>query len=88
METYVKGREIQVGILDGKALPPIEIIPNEGFYDYENKYQPGGASSLFSLFVQGRIYDTLAKSGVIQPCRSRLLRHQAGWGHSRQGGSR
>ena len=43
LETYVKGREIQVGILDGKALPPIEIIPNEGFYDYENKYQPGAA---------------------------------------------
>lgn len=43
LETYIKGREIQVGILDGKALPPIEIIPNEGFYDYENKYQPGAA---------------------------------------------
>lgn len=43
LETYVKGREIQVGILDGKALPPIEIIPKEGFYDYENKYQPGAA---------------------------------------------
>lgn len=43
LETYIKGREIQVGILDGRALPPIEIIPKEGFYDYENKYQPGAA---------------------------------------------
>ena len=43
IEQYVKGREIQVGILDGKALPSIEIVPKEGFYDYENKYQPGAA---------------------------------------------
>lgn len=46
LETYVKGREIQVGILDGKALPAIEIIPKEGFYDYENKYQPGAAQEV------------------------------------------
>lgn len=46
LESYVKGREIQVGILDGKALPPIEIIPKVGFYDYENKYQPGAAEEI------------------------------------------
>lgn len=43
---YVRGREIQVGVLDGKALPAIEIIPKEGFYDYENKYQPGAAEEV------------------------------------------
>ena len=43
LEQYIQGREIQVAILDGKALPSIEIIPKEGFYDYENKYQPGAA---------------------------------------------
>jgi len=43
IEQYIKGREISVGILDGKALPSIEIIPKEGFYDYANKYQPGAA---------------------------------------------
>lgn len=46
LETYVKGREIQVGILNGKALPAIEIIPKVGFYDYENKYQPGAAEEV------------------------------------------
>ena len=30
-------------VLDGKARPSIEIIPKVGFYDYENKYQPGAA---------------------------------------------
>ena len=43
VEEYVKGREFSVGLLGGKALPPIEIIPNEGFYDYKTKYQAGAA---------------------------------------------
>ena len=43
VEQYVKGREIQVGILEDTSLPPIEIIPSDGFYDYANKYQPGAA---------------------------------------------
>jgi len=46
LEKYVKGREIQVAILDGKALPAIEIIPKVGFYDYENKYQAGAAEEI------------------------------------------
>lgn len=38
VEEYVKGREFSVGVIDGKALPVIEIEISEGFYDYENKY--------------------------------------------------
>lgn len=39
VEKLIRGREIQVGMLNGLALPPIEIIPDEGdFYDYKNKY--------------------------------------------------
>ena len=46
LEQYVEGREIQVAILAGKALPSIEIIPKQGFYDYANKYQPGAAEEI------------------------------------------
>ncbi len=46
LEDYIQGREIQVAVLDGRALPSIEIIPREGFYDYENKYQPGAAEEV------------------------------------------
>lgn len=46
LEQYIEGREIQVGILAGKALPSIEIIPKEGFYDYANKYQAGAAEEI------------------------------------------
>lgn len=43
VEQFVKGREFSVGVLDGKALPIIEIAPLSGFYDYKNKYQAGSA---------------------------------------------
>lgn len=41
VEKYIKGRELTVGVMDGRAMPVIEIIPKEGFYDYKNKYQAG-----------------------------------------------
>ena len=40
-ERYIKGRECDVGVLSGRALPVIEICPKSGFYDYKNKYQVG-----------------------------------------------
>ena len=43
IEQYIQGREIQVAVLEDRALPSIEIIPKEGFYDYANKYQAGAA---------------------------------------------
>ncbi len=46
LEQYVSGREIQVALLEDRALPSIEIIPGDGFYDYANKYQPGAAKEL------------------------------------------
>lgn len=41
VEEYIKGREFSVGVIDGEALPVIEITPIEGFYDYKNKYSQG-----------------------------------------------
>lgn len=41
VEQYIKGREFSVGVMDGKALPVIEMAPKEGFYNYKNKYQAG-----------------------------------------------
>ncbi len=43
IEQYIKGREFSVGVIEGKALPVIEIAPLVGFYDYKNKYQAGSA---------------------------------------------
>ena len=46
VEDYIKGREFSVGVLEGVALPVIEIIPKEGFYDYKNKYSKGAADEI------------------------------------------
>lgn len=43
IEQFIEGREFSIGIMDGKALPIIEIAPKVGFYDYKNKYQAGSA---------------------------------------------
>lgn len=41
IEEYIPGRELTVGILNEAALPVIEIIPKNKFFDFEAKYQAG-----------------------------------------------
>jgi len=41
IERYARGRELTVGILGDQALPPVEIRPKKGIYDYEAKYTAG-----------------------------------------------
>lgn len=43
IEEYISGREFSVGVMEGRALPIIEIAPIQGFYDYKNKYKAGSA---------------------------------------------
>lgn len=38
VEAYHEGRECTVGILGENTLPVVEIVPAEGYYDYEAKY--------------------------------------------------
>ena len=46
IEEYIKGQEYTCGVLAGKGLPVVEITPNEGFYDYNAKYQPGATKEV------------------------------------------
>ncbi|MDY7033468.1 MAG: D-alanine--D-alanine ligase, partial [Thermodesulfobacteriota bacterium] len=41
LEEFIHGSEITVGVLNGRPLPVIEIIPKSRFYDYRSKYTPG-----------------------------------------------
>ncbi|HET9554249.1 MAG TPA: D-alanine--D-alanine ligase [Anaeromyxobacteraceae bacterium] len=41
VERYLKGKEVQVAVLDGKALGVIEVVPANEFYDYAAKYTAG-----------------------------------------------
>ncbi len=49
VETFVAGTELTVAVLgneDASALPVIEIVPQNAFYDFESKYAPGGSQHI------------------------------------------
>ncbi len=48
IEEFIEGKDYTVGILKDKALPPIEIRPKKGIYDYESKYTKGMTEYIFS----------------------------------------
>lgn len=60
VEKKIEGRELTVGILDGIALPAVEIIPESGFYDYKNKYQ-GTTREVCPAEIDGETANRAAK---------------------------
>lgn len=61
IESYVSGREFSVGVIDGKALPVIEIAPITGFYDYKNKYKAGSAIETCPADLSVKITEQMQK---------------------------
>ncbi len=59
VEDYIEGREFSVGVIEGVALPVIEIIPKEGFYDYKNKYAKGAADEICPANIPDEISSTM-----------------------------
>jgi D-alanine-D-alanine ligase len=41
VERFVRATEVHVGILDGRVLGAVEVVPKEGLYDYRAKYTAG-----------------------------------------------
>ena len=64
IEQYVHGREIDVGVLGGRALPSIEIIPKHGFYDYKNKYQAGATVEICPTPIDPAIEKRLGEAAL------------------------
>jgi len=46
-ERRLVGREMSIGLLAGKALGIVEIVPKKGVYDYQTKYTKGSSEYLF-----------------------------------------
>ena len=61
VEQYIAGREFTVGVMDGKAMPVIEIIPKSGFYDYKNKYQAGLTEEICPAPISGEQTDRIQR---------------------------
>jgi len=55
IERYVRGRELTVSIVGDQPLPPIEIRPKKGIYDYESKYTPGMTTYLCPAPLEGEL---------------------------------
>ena len=63
VEQFIKGREIQVGILEERAMGAIEIVPKKEFYDYEAKYTPGMADHILPAPLPPDLYRQVLCAG-------------------------
>lgn len=55
IEPYIRGLELAVAVMDGKALTVTEIVPRTGFYDYDAKYEEGGSSHVLPARIPAAI---------------------------------
>lgn len=55
VERYIPGRELTVGIMNGKAMEVTELRPHDGFFDYKNKYTSGRTEHLLPAPVSSEV---------------------------------
>jgi D-alanine-D-alanine ligase len=65
IERYIRGMEVQVGILGERALGAIEIVPRDVFYSYKAKYEKGMSDHYFPARVPKEIYDRTLDAGLL-----------------------
>jgi len=63
LETFLPGRELTVGILDGRALAVGEIIPEHEIFDYECKYTPGMTQEVFPAAIPSTLANEVQRLG-------------------------
>jgi len=61
LEEYIEGKDITVGIVGDRALPILELVPKNEFYDYEAKYTKGKTE----FIIPARLDDDLTK--IVKP---------------------
>ncbi len=65
IEEKLVGRELTVGIVNGRALPAVEIKPKVGFYDYKNKYTVGATEEICPADLTDAEASRLCRSAII-----------------------
>jgi D-alanine-D-alanine ligase len=61
VEPYIRGKELAVGVMDGKAMTVTEIVPRTGFYDYDAKYAEGGSVHVVPAELPAHVTDKAKK---------------------------
>jgi D-alanine-D-alanine ligase len=64
IERFVAGKEVTVGILDGQALPIVEIRSKTGFYDYQAKYVDEQTEYLFDTVDEPNLREAIKATAV------------------------
>ncbi len=64
IEKFIKGKEVQVGILGDRALGAIEIVPKRAFYDYAAKYEQGMSDHFFPARIPEEVYARTLEAGL------------------------
>ena len=66
VESYIKGRELSVGVIDSEPLPVIEIIPasTRKFYDLDAKYAKGGSVHVVPAGISKKQYELAQELAV------------------------
>ncbi|HKL27201.1 MAG TPA: D-alanine--D-alanine ligase [Desulfuromonadales bacterium] len=64
IEDYIAGSEVTVSVLNGEALPIIQIEPKSGFYDYRAKYTSGQTEYILPAPLNSALYDRIQQAAV------------------------
>lgn len=64
VEEFIQGDEATVSVLNGAALPVIQVVPKSGFYDFSSKYTAGQTEYLLPAPFSKEIYGELQESAV------------------------
>ena len=64
VEQYIKGQEVQVGILNDTPVGAIEIVPKNEFYDFAAKYTDGMAQHIFPARLEPLLYEKAQQVGL------------------------
>lgn len=63
-EKFVAGRELTCAVLNGEPLDVIEILPTDGWYDFESKYAEGGSRHVLPAEISSFVYQQVRKLSV------------------------
>jgi D-alanine-D-alanine ligase len=64
VERYVHGREFTVGVLDGRALPVIELVVGREFFDYSAKYEDANTRYITPVALLPTVYRRCSEMAV------------------------
>ncbi|WP_102345746.1 D-alanine--D-alanine ligase family protein [Bacillus sp. Marseille-P3661] len=69
IEEFISGKEVTVAVKgtvgQEKALPVIEIVPKNKYYDYESKYAPGMSDHIIPARVSSEVTEYLQNNAVL-----------------------